>query len=104
MEISGTITISSPLYNSETNSFVIDHGLSNVYAIPFSLTLMNEDGNFEEVVASKVEFTDNGIIVSLGSLELDENDVLCYMFNLTEKISEDSDSESNSESGYSETL
>lgn len=97
MEISGSITTSNPLYDAETNSFVVSHGLSNVYAIPFSLTLKNTSGNFEEIVASKVEFTESGVIIYLGSLELSDGDEIFYRFNAVEVLSEDSDSSSLSE-------
>lgn len=89
MKLSGIITTSSPYYDSETNSFYIDHGLSNLYAMPFSIALYS-DGSYQEIVASKVEFEDSSVRVYLGSLVFGENDMISYMFN----ASEVSDSES----------
>ena len=95
MILTGIITLESFEYNAETNSFYIEHGLNNLNAIPYSITLKNSLGMYSEIVPNSVDFQESGITVNLGSLPFNSGDEISYMFNAV-AIDESSDSSSNS--------
>lgn len=82
INISGEFTISDSGYNAEDNSFTIQHDTPNVVAAPYSITIKNEDGNFEEFEPKAVEFCDSYIKIYFGSFVIGENDVISYQFSV----------------------
>ncbi len=86
----GTITTSSPLYNAMGNYFTIVHDFELACAVPYAITMENDDGDFEEIFVQDVYFGDGFITVYLGSLELSSEDRLAYCFNIVEEDISDS--------------
>lgn len=88
----GIITTASNGYDSVENTFTIMHNMAGVVSVPYSFTIKNEDGEFESLEVSNVEYDTYRIIVRFGTLEISDDDEIGYMFNIV--IKEDSNSES----------
>lgn len=88
----GIITTASNGYDSVENTFTIMHNMPGVVSVPYSFTIKNENGEFESLEVSNVEYDTYRIIVRFGSLKISDNDEIGYMFNIVNN--EDSNSES----------
>ena len=88
----GIITTASNGYDSVENTFTIMHNMAGVVSVPYSFTIKNEDGEFEALEVSNVEYDTYRIVVRFGTLEISDDDEIGYMFNMV--INEDSNSES----------
>ena len=88
----GIITTASNGYDSVENTFTIMHNMPGVVSVPYSFTIKNENGEFESLEVSNVEYDTYRIIVRFGTLKISDNDEIGYMFNIVNN--EDSNSES----------
>lgn len=88
----GIITTASNGYDSVENTFTIMHNMPGVVSVPYSFTIKNENGEFESLEVSNVEYDTYRIVVRFGSLKISDNDEIGYMFNIVNN--EDSNSES----------
>lgn len=88
----GIITTASNGYDSVENTFTIMHNMPGVISVPYSFTIKNENGEFESLEVSNVEYDTYRIIVRFGTLKISDNDEIGYMFNIVNN--EDSNSES----------
>ena len=88
----GIITTASNGYDSVENTFTIMHNMPGVVSVPYSFTIKNENGEFESLEVSNVEYDTYRNIVRFGTLKISDNDEIGYMFNIVNN--EDSNSES----------
>lgn len=88
----GIITTASEGYDAINNTFTIMHNMPDIVCVPYSFTIKNEDGDFESLEVSNVEYDRYRIIVYFGTLEITENDEIGYMFNIV--VGQDSNSDS----------
>ena len=82
INISGEFTINSDGYNAVDNSFTIQHDTPNIVAAPYSVTITNADGHFEEFEPKAVEFCDSYIKIYFGSFVINDTDVISYQFSI----------------------
>ena len=66
--------------------------MANIVCVPYSFTIKNNNGEFESLEVSNVEYDRYRIIVYFGTMEITGNDEIGYMFNIV--FGEDSNSDS----------
>ena len=59
----GIITTASNGYDSVENTFTIMHNMPGVVSVPYSFTIKNENGEFESLEVSNVEYDTYRIVV-----------------------------------------
>lgn len=88
----GIITTSSDGYNSSENSFTLVHNVPNLYCAPCGFTIKTNDGEYESIEVSDIEYNQYSIKIYFGSLELSGSDRIGYMFSVVTGENSNSDS------------